>query len=83
MSNQMKLKPDSEIYKQWRKPNIPLFMDIYLFNWTNPESFTNISSKPIMQELGPYRFVFFVYKSYSKLFQLISFILDSENNQKK
>lgn len=31
-------------------------MDIYFFNWTNPQDLTNHSTKPIMEELGPYRF---------------------------
>lgn len=31
-------------------------MDIYFFNWTNPDDITNHSTKPIMVELGPYRF---------------------------
>jgi scavenger receptor class B, member 1 len=31
-------------------------MDIYLFNWTNPDEIKNKSSKPNFHELGPYRF---------------------------
>lgn len=31
-------------------------MDIYLFNWTNPDDIKNLSTKPIFQQLGPYRF---------------------------
>lgn len=32
-------------------------MDVYFFNWTNPEDITNHSTKPILEELGPYRFI--------------------------
>lgn len=32
-------------------------MDIYLFNWTNPEDFTNKSVKPNFEEIGPFRFL--------------------------
>lgn len=32
-------------------------LDIYLFNWTNPEDFKNTSTRPILQECGPYVFV--------------------------
>lgn len=31
-------------------------MDVYFFNWTNPEDLKNASTKPILEELGPYRF---------------------------
>jgi len=31
-------------------------MDVYLFNWTNHQDFKNLSTKPIFQQLGPYRF---------------------------
>lgn len=33
-----------------------LYLDIYLFNWTNHEQFSNKSIKPRVQQLGPYRF---------------------------
>lgn len=52
----MQLTPDSRIYEKWRKPPIPVFMDVYFFNWTNPEDFYNHSTKPIFKEIGPYRF---------------------------
>lgn len=31
-------------------------MDIYLFNWTNPEDIKDPATKPILKQLGPYRF---------------------------
>lgn len=31
-------------------------MDIYLFNWINPDDIKNLSTKPSFQQLGPYRF---------------------------
>ena len=37
-------------------PPLALNFDIYLFNWTNPESITNHNSQPILKQLGPYRF---------------------------
>lgn len=27
-----------------------------MFNWTNPDDFKNLSTKPKFQQLGPYRF---------------------------
>lgn len=31
-------------------------IDIYLFNWTNPEEFLDHSTKPILVQCGPYVF---------------------------
>jgi scavenger receptor class B, member 1 len=35
---------------------VPLYLDIYFFNWTNAEDFLDKTTKPIMKEIGPYRF---------------------------
>jgi scavenger receptor class B, member 1 len=35
---------------------VPLYLDVYFFNWTNSESFPSDPKKPIMKEIGPYRF---------------------------
>lgn len=43
-------------HKFWSEPPQPIYMDIYLFNWTNPEEFTNKSVNPKFEEIGPYRF---------------------------
>ncbi len=51
----MELKPKSRSYEQWIETKDPLYLDIYFFNWTNPEDFSN-SSVPILVEVGPYRF---------------------------
>jgi scavenger receptor class B protein 1 len=53
---EMHIGPNSKSFSEWRRPTLPLFMDIYFFNWTNPEEFTNHSTKPKLVELGPYRF---------------------------
>jgi scavenger receptor class B protein 1 len=50
----MHIGPTSKSFSEWKKPSISLFMDIYFFNWTNPEVFN--STKPKLVELGPYRF---------------------------
>lgn len=52
----MKLAPNTKAYDAWKTPSIPLSLDIYLYNWTNPEDITNSLTKPILQQLGPYRF---------------------------
>ena len=55
ISKQWELKPGTFIYKFWLNQP-PIYLDVYFFNWTNPEEFTNHSSTPKFQEVGPYRF---------------------------
>lgn len=56
ISQNLELRTDSRSYADWKKPSVPLFFDIFIFNWTNPRDIKNSSSKPILQQLGPYRF---------------------------
>lgn len=35
---------------------MPLYLDVYFFNWTNSEDFLDETTKPILREVGPYRF---------------------------
>lgn len=46
----------TEAFKAWQKPKTPITMDIYFFNWTNPEDIHDPDIKPRFEELGPYRF---------------------------
>lgn len=46
--------PESRSYSEWKSPNVDLFLDVYMFNWTNAEDFGN--SKIELQEVGPFRF---------------------------
>ncbi|XP_052891788.1 protein peste isoform X1 [Anopheles moucheti] len=57
LQEELKLRPGSRSYDSWVSPPFPLAMDVYFFNWTNPEDITNHSTKPILEELGPYRFI--------------------------
>lgn len=52
----MHLAPNSRSFEMWKTPPIPMSIDIYLFNWTNPTPFDETFEKPILVELGPYRF---------------------------
>ncbi|GLV39925.1 scavenger receptor acting in neural tissue and majority of rhodopsin is absent [Carabus blaptoides fortunei] len=38
------------------KEPIPMALDFYFFNWTNPEDLMNSTVKPHVVEMGPYRF---------------------------
>lgn len=55
-AQEMHLSPDSRSFKMWKTPPIPISIDIYLFNWTNPTNFDDDHVKPILVECGPYRF---------------------------
>jgi len=56
LAQEMKLAPNTRAYEAWKQPPIPLSFDIYLYNWTNPDEINNSSVKPVLQQLGPYRF---------------------------
>jgi hypothetical protein len=52
------LSEQSKSFREWKNPSVELYLDIYLFNWTNYEKFSDQKEyeKPIFEELGPYRF---------------------------
>lgn len=50
------LSPTSKSYEEWKKPTVPLYLDVYFFNWTNADDFLDETTKPIVREVGPYRF---------------------------
>lgn len=43
-------------YENWKETPIPMYLEIYLFNWTNSADVHNSSIKPNFAELGPYVF---------------------------
>uniref|UniRef100_A0A1B0BTQ7 Scavenger receptor class B n=1 Tax=Glossina palpalis gambiensis TaxID=67801 RepID=A0A1B0BTQ7_9MUSC len=57
MAKEMVLRPNSQVFQKWKNPPLSLNLDIYLFNWTNPADFRNLTTKPILEQCGPYRFV--------------------------
>lgn len=44
-------------YDNWKESPIPIYMEIYFFNWTNPEQVHNHTIKPSFVEMGPYVFM--------------------------
>ncbi|XP_050587850.1 scavenger receptor class B member 1-like isoform X1 [Bombus affinis] len=47
--------PGGEIFEIWRRPNIELYLKVYLFNVTNHEEYlSGQESKLRFQEIGPY-----------------------------
>ncbi|KAL7296713.1 hypothetical protein TKK_0010127 [Trichogramma kaykai] len=54
---QLPLSPTARSYELWKDTkNMPTYMDIYLFNWTNPEEIMDHTKKPNLNQLGPYSF---------------------------
>nr|CAD7408340.1 unnamed protein product [Timema poppensis] len=61
LATQLGLTPDSTSYDMWKETPVPMYMEFYLFNWTNADIFANASSdltdiKPTFVEMGPYVF---------------------------
>ncbi|XP_013187176.1 protein peste [Amyelois transitella] len=54
LQSQLALIPGSRSYQIWLAPSVPLYFEIYLFNWTNSETFP--IDKPHLVQTGPYRF---------------------------
>lgn len=51
------MAPNAKSYELWKTPPVPLVFDVYLYNWTNPSNFSSQDFvKPILREIGPYRF---------------------------
>jgi scavenger receptor class B, member 1 len=53
---QLVLKEGSVNYENWKETPIPIYLEIFFFNWTNPGDVTNHSIKPHFTEMGPYVF---------------------------
>lgn len=57
LKENLKLSPSSKSYNLWKETPIPLYLDIYLFNWTNSLEFLKDSNvKPKFEEVGPFVF---------------------------
>lgn len=52
------LSPTSKSFDVWKDTSLlpPMFLKIYLFNWTNPEQLGIRGKKPHFDQLGPYCF---------------------------
>ncbi|EDW64876.1 protein croquemort-like [Drosophila virilis] len=48
------LTPTSRTYEKWADLPIPVYMNMYLWNWTNAEEVKLHGVKPNFQQLGPY-----------------------------
>ncbi|XP_037827477.1 protein croquemort-like [Lucilia sericata] len=57
INSHLELRPGNKIVDIWTKPDVNITLELYFFNWTNPDDFFNPSVKPKLQEIGPYSFV--------------------------
>lgn len=54
---ELSLSPTSTGFKMWRETPIPMYLEIYFFNWTNPDEVKAGKAKPRVQQLGPYTYM--------------------------
>ncbi|CAH8429427.1 unnamed protein product [Schistosoma rodhaini] len=55
INKQTRLNPGSTLYSEWLQPSVPIFIQFYFFNLTNPSEFQS-GHKPHIQQLGPYTY---------------------------
>ncbi|KAH8870181.1 Lysosome membrane protein 2 [Schistosoma japonicum] len=55
INHEMKLTPGTKLYTNWLQSSIPIIIQFYFFNLTNPFEFEN-GAKPILKQIGPYTY---------------------------
>lgn len=45
----------SKVYQEWLQPSVPIYLQFYFFNLTNPNEFLG-GSKPVVVQQGPYTY---------------------------
>ncbi|XP_072902250.1 lysosome membrane protein 2-like [Hemitrygon akajei] len=64
----MKLKLNSEAYKNWKDPPVPVYMQIFFFHIENPEEILK-GNQPMVREVGPYTYMELRHRSNVLLFE--------------
>ncbi|KAJ1519319.1 hypothetical protein ONE63_004618 [Megalurothrips usitatus] len=54
--SELTLTPRSTSYRVWRDTPVPLKLDFYFWNWTNPHEVNDPEKVPHFEQMGPYRF---------------------------
>uniref|UniRef100_T1I4V1 Uncharacterized protein n=1 Tax=Rhodnius prolixus TaxID=13249 RepID=T1I4V1_RHOPR len=54
LHSQMQIIQGSHTFALWRDTPVPMYMNFYFHNWTNPDELK--LNKPRFQQMGPYRF---------------------------
>lgn len=50
----LEMSPNSLLFSIWKKPPLDIYLNVYIFNVTNPEEFLSGKEKLKVQEIGPY-----------------------------
>lgn len=50
----LQMKPHSFLFSVWKKPPIDVYLNIYIFNITNPVEFLGGKEKLKVEQIGPY-----------------------------
>ncbi|KAK6640143.1 hypothetical protein RUM44_011829 [Polyplax serrata] len=56
VSQKFRLSRTSKTYEPWIKSRVPIYVQYYFFNWTNPTDLKDANYKPQLTEVGPYKF---------------------------
>lgn len=48
------IKEGSPTFDKWSEIPIPIYLEVYLYNWTNPDQVKDPNVKPHFKEIGPY-----------------------------
>ncbi|XP_059480400.1 protein croquemort-like isoform X2 [Neocloeon triangulifer] len=56
LRTELHLSESSQSYQVWKDTPVPMYIQFYFFNWTNPEQLEDKSTKPTFNQMGPYRF---------------------------
>ncbi|XP_055522751.1 protein croquemort-like [Wyeomyia smithii] len=51
------MKPGTQVYDNWLNGEVPMYFDIYCWDWTNSDEATNDSVRPNFVQRGPYVFL--------------------------
>lgn len=55
INERLVLKPGSEVYKQWKEPSVPIYLQFFLFDVVNPEE-AKQGAKPYLVQRGPFSY---------------------------
>ncbi|KFB44704.1 AGAP008179-PA-like protein [Anopheles sinensis] len=51
------LVPGTELYDNWYDPPVDMYLELYLWNWTNADDYRQENYKPHLEQIGPYTFL--------------------------
>ncbi|XP_020617598.1 lysosome membrane protein 2-like isoform X2 [Orbicella faveolata] len=56
IEKKVQLKPGGLVFKEWKRPSVPIFMQYFVFNLTNPDEVFAGTSIPSVTQMGPYSY---------------------------